>query len=126
MECTLSKFADDTKLERRDAIQRDLDRHKRWTHANFMKFNKAKCKVLHLDQGNFKHRYRMGKERLESSSQEKDLGVVVDERLNMSRQCALAAQRDNCILGCIKRSMTSRMTRVNGGAAAYSKGVGTR
>ncbi|KAK4830157.1 hypothetical protein QYF61_008668 [Mycteria americana] len=95
IECTLSKFADDTKLsgavdtpEGWDVIQRDLDKLEKWAH------------------------YRLGDDVIKSSPAEKDSGVLMDEKLDMSQQCVLTAQKANPVLGCINRSVASRSREV--------------
>ena len=74
IECTLSKSVDDAEvsgtndtLEGKDAVQRDLD--------SLEEFKKAKCKVLHLGQGNPQCGYRLRDEWIKSSHVGKDLGI---------------------------------------------------
>jgi len=91
IEGAICKFTNDTKLcgvvntlQGRNAIQRDLDRLEKWACAILMKFNKAKCKVLRMGQVNPKQKYRLGREWIDSSPEDKDSRVLVDKKLNVT------------------------------------------
>ncbi|KAF7239513.1 Multiple C2 and transmembrane domain-containing protein 2 [Varanus komodoensis] len=115
----LIKFADDMKTgavatteEQVLQIQKDLDRLWKWAGDNRMALNVDKCKVLHLGHRNSCHKYRLGDKWLESSTCERDLGVLIDCRLNMSQQCDAVAKGANATLGCIARSAASRSREI--------------
>ncbi|KAF7243728.1 Receptor tyrosine-protein kinase erbB-4 [Varanus komodoensis] len=112
----LIKFADDTKTgavatteEQVLQILLDLDRLWKWAGDNRMTFKVDKCKVLHLGHRNGCHKYRLGDKWLESSTCERDLGVLVDCRLNMSQQCDAVVKKANATLGSMARSVASRL-----------------
>ena len=70
-----------------------------------MKFSRDKYEVLHLGKRNQTHSYRMGNTWLSNTTSKKDLGVVVDHRLNINQHCDVAIKRGKALLGCINRSM---------------------
>ena len=97
---TLFKFADDTKmwgdvgtLEGSNRLQSDLDRLQGWADENRMGFNTDKCKVVRLGRNNRHHTYRLGNSPLVSTEAEKDLGVIIDSKMNMGRQCGEAVRK---------------------------------
>lgn len=84
IECTFSKVVGNTELhgvvtmlEGWDATQRHLDSlESLWDCANLVKFNKAKRKALHLDQGNSKYKYGLGRRQIDSGLEVNDLKVL--------------------------------------------------
>ncbi|CAM4576074.1 unnamed protein product [Caretta caretta] len=115
----LIKFADDTKLggianteKDRDIIQEDLDDLVNWSNSNRMKFNSEKCKIMNLGINNKNFCYKLGTHHLEVTEEEKDLGILVDHRMSMSRQCDMAVKKANAVLGCIRRGISSRYKQV--------------
>ena len=111
----LAKFANDTKLwskastpEDRAVIQADRDRLMKWADENLMAFNTEKCKTLHLGRKNLQHPYRLGSATLDSTTEERDLGVMSDHKMNMSLQRNAAASKVTQMLACIHRCFSNK------------------
>ena len=75
-----------------------------------MRFNNSKCRILYVRRNNCMHQYRLGADLLDRSSAKKDFSVLVNNRLTMRQQCALVVKKTNVNLGCIKKSVASRLS----------------
>uniref|UniRef100_A0A452HI16 Reverse transcriptase domain-containing protein n=1 Tax=Gopherus agassizii TaxID=38772 RepID=A0A452HI16_9SAUR len=115
----VAKFADDTKLLKIvkakadcEELQKDLTKLSDWATKWQMKFNVDKCKVMHIGKNNPNYTYNMMGANLATTSQEKDLGVIVDSSLKMSTQCAEAVKKANRMLGIIKKGIENKTENI--------------
>lgn len=95
--CTFMQIAYETKLggvvDRPDvcaAVQRHADKLEKWTDKNVLK----KCQILHLGRNKPSHQDKLGPDQLESHLAERDLGILIVNKLHMGQQCALLAEKD--------------------------------
>ena len=115
IEALIKKFADDTKMaalveNQADAkkMQENLNSLCEWAKKWKMKFNASKCKVMHFGKENARNVYMMSDVQIESVSEEKDLGVWVEDSMKPTKQCTMAANSANWALGQLSRSFHYR------------------
>ena len=113
----MNKFADDTKLGNTvtsrseiDALQKCINDLVAWAEAWGMQFNTKKCKVMQIGRSNpnAQNSYTMNSRVLESTSEERYIGVKVHQSLRPGKQCAESARRVNAVLGQISQTFPYR------------------
>jgi hypothetical protein len=108
-------FADDTKVYRpvnnqedHTRLQSDLDNLLVWADKWQLQFNASKCKVMHYGKRNKDFAYTMNPDdpadKMEITTEEKDLGVTFSRDLKFSIHVAKAANKGNGVIGAIRRS----------------------
>ncbi|CAM5079620.1 unnamed protein product [Natator depressus] len=115
----VATFADDTKLLKIvksqvdcQELQKDLTKLGDWATKWQMKFNVDKCKVMHIGKRNPNCTYTMMGSKLAVTTQERDLGVIVDSSLKSSTQCAAAVKKVNKMLGIIKKGIDNKTENI--------------
>ena len=84
-------------------LQEDLYRLENWSNLWLLKFNKDKCKHLHLGK-KVDLTYRLLGQEIQKVSEEKDLGIYIDSQLNFKLHIDFKIKKANQMLGLIKRS----------------------
>ena len=119
IETNVFMFADDTKVYSRvegeedvEALQRDLDKLDQWSRIWLLRFHPDKCKVLKISKKpemdiNL-HLYSNDEQHSEidltGCEDEKDIGVIIDSRLNFGKHIKTKTSKANQIMGLIRRT----------------------
>ena len=101
---TSKKFTKWTGFDGQSALQRDLTRVQEWADKWKMKFNVGKCKIMHIGNKNPRKVYEMGGTELQTTSAERDLGVTLDDKLDLGKHIKSIVAKANRMLGLIKIS----------------------
>lgn len=111
----LLKFADDAKLYGKvnmeseiNSIKGDLKKLCDWAATWGMEFNVNKCLTMHFGYKNPNTNYQIDDSILQTTKEEKDLGVIITDNLKVANQCAKAVKTANKILGLVKRTLAIR------------------
>ena len=117
--CPVCLFADDSKIYCRvpresngkpelegahELLQKDLHELHKWASKWKMSFNVNKCKIMHLGYSNAKHEYELDGTTLDETTEEKDLGVLIDNELKFSKHIKSKVAQANRLIGLIKIS----------------------
>ena len=101
---TSKKFTKWTGFDGQSALQRDLTRVQEWADKWKMEFNVGKCKIMHIGNKNPRKVYEMGGTELQTTSAERDLGVTLDDKLDLGKHIKSIVAKANRMLGLIKIS----------------------
>ena len=105
-------FVDDTKVSRSinspedtTLLQEDINNLSAWSAEWQLPFNTTKCKSLHLGRTNSNHTYSINNSPLEQINQEKDLGILIDNKLKFHEHVSYVVNKANCIPAIIRRPL---------------------
>ena len=73
-----------------------------------MLFNVEISVVMHNGTNNKLYSYSMNNATLKTVDVERDVGVIINKNGKYSEQCLMAAKKENCVLGMIKRNIKSK------------------
>ena len=104
-------FPDDNKVfrvitnkEDREELQKDLTKLDQWSKDWLLKFNPQKCKCMTFGKDNKKFEYKLQNQRLQKVTEEKDIGVIIDDQLSFESHISAKINTATSMFGLIRRS----------------------
>ena len=122
--CVLLKYADDIRIYRcfrpdiisqtvhSNLFQSDIDALSAWSDLWDLKFNVAKCCILHFGRSNAKATYKMNNLVLKRKYQERDLGILFSTNFKFDDHIHLITKKANRQLGIIAKVFSSRTPQI--------------